>query len=104
MPKRQAEAVPAHIAQDFDAFFARRRSQEAEGAGALLVMSLNGKDVVMRSADLRPETRENAERQTGRKKRLGPSEKRNSKRMATVAAIYSVTEYHWTAEQIMGLK
>jgi len=103
VPKRQAEAVTAHVAQDFDAFYEQRRSQEAEGADPLLVMSLDGKGIVMRTADLRPETREKAERQTGRKKRLGPGEKRNRKRMATVAAVYSVAEYHRTAEQIMGL-
>ena len=68
-------------------------------------MSMDGKGVVMRPSGLRKATRRAAERDSHKlKTRLCQGEKRNRKRMATVATVYSVAEHPRTAEQIMGLE
>jgi hypothetical protein len=70
-----------------------------------LVLSFDSKGIVMRREDLRESTRRAADRaaRRRRKKRLGSGEKRNRKRMATVASVYSVGRHERTARQIMGL-
>lgn len=101
VPKRQTEQLSEAISVDFDAFYA---SQSLAAGTGLLVMSVDGKGVVMREQDLREATRRAAEKSKHKgKTRLSRGEKRNRKRMATVAAIYEVDPYPRTAEQIMGL-
>ncbi len=102
--KRQAECLTVRAARDFETFYEQRQSNETEASDSLLVMSMDGKGVVMRKEDLREAIRQKAEKNLERKKRLGSGEKRNRKRkrMATVAAIYLNDEYHRSAEQIMG--
>jgi hypothetical protein len=101
VPKRQTEQLSRAISVDFDAFYA---SQPREVGTGLLVMSVDGKGVVMRHQDLREATRKAAEKsKRPRKARLGRGEKRNRKRMATVASVYEVDPHLRTAEQIMGL-
>jgi hypothetical protein len=90
VPKRQVEELAARAAQDFDAFYATR-AVTAEDTVDLLVLSFDGKGVAMRHDDLRPATKKAAE--VGRRKlatRLTRGEKRNRKRMAQVATIYTL--------------
>jgi hypothetical protein len=90
VPKRQAEALAADLSQDFEAFYASRGSNGPEPTLDPVVMSLDGKGIVMRREDLREATRRAAEREQHKlKTRLSQGEKRNRKRMATVAAVYS---------------
>jgi hypothetical protein len=101
VPKRQTEQLSRAISVDFDAFYA---SQPVAVGTGLLVMSVDGKGVVMRQQDLREATRKAAEKSKRKlKTRLSRGEKRNRKRMATVASVYEVDPYRRTAEQIMGL-
>ena len=101
VPKRQIEQLSQAISVDFDEFYA---NQPMEAGTGLLVMSVDGKGVVMRKQDLREATRKAAEKSKRKlKTRLGRGEKRNRKRMATVASVYEVDSYQRTAEQIMGL-
>jgi hypothetical protein len=101
VPKRQIEQLSRAISVDFDEFYAR---QPMEAGTGLLVMSVDGKGVVMRKQDLREATRRADEKSKRKlKTRLGRGEKRNRKRMATVASVYEVEPYQRTAEQIMGL-
>jgi hypothetical protein len=66
-------------------------------------MSTDGKGIVVRQQDLREATRKKAEATTHKlKARLSKGEKRNRKRMATVASVYEVAPHLRTAEQIMG--
>ena len=66
-------------------------------------MSTDGKGIVVRKQDLREATRKKAEATTHKlKARLSKGEKRNRKRMATVASVYEVAPHLRTAEQIMG--
>ena len=119
--KRQVEELVRRAAEDFDAFYEQRHQAAAEqaaedqtaadqtaaeppAADALLVISSDGKGVVMHQQDLRPATRTASER-TPRSKmgsRLSKGEKRNRKRMSTVAAVYSVAPHVRTPEQMLA--
>lgn len=104
--KRQAEELAARAAVDFDAFYdARKQSPDVDGAtqtGPVLVLSGDGKGVVMRAEDLRPATRKAAETREHRlSKRLSKGEKRNAKRMSTVAAVYTIEPFVRTPEDIV---
>ena len=98
MPKRQAEQLLVRAAEDFDAFYEARRAAEGEPPpeGSVVVLTFDGKGVVLHREDLREATRKAAEKrrqhreQLSRFKRLKPGEKKHSKRMATVAAVYTV--------------
>lgn len=105
VPKRQGEELAVKVSQDFEAFYATRQAPGAEPSDALLVMSVDGKGIVMHAPDLREATRKAAERaaKQKRKARLSPGEKRNRKRMATVAAVYSVATHVRSAEQVMNV-
>lgn len=88
--KRQIEQLAIRAAQDFEAFYATR-TVEAEGTDHLLVLTFDGKGIIMRPEDLRPATRKAAAQATRKlTTRLTKGEKRNRKRMAEVAAIYSM--------------
>jgi hypothetical protein len=79
------------------------QSQSEEQTGAILVISADGKGVVMRQEDLRPSTQKRAIAGHRKlKKRLTAGEKRNSKRMATVAAVYTINPFVRTAQQIVN--
>lgn len=102
VPKRQVEELVARAAQDFDAFYAQK-SAEPEATGPLLVLSFDSKGVVMRREDLRPATKKAAEqRQQKLSRRLSKGEKRNAKRMAMVAAVYSVAPFVRTPAEVAG--
>ncbi len=104
VPKRQAEELSRAAAADFDSFYAGRAVSTAQETDDLLVLSTDGKGVVVRRDDLREATRRKAEREkkTKRKRRLSPGEKRHRKRMGTVASVYSVARWARTPEEIMG--
>jgi hypothetical protein len=105
VPKRQAEGLAVEIAQDFEAFYEGRGATFPEATWDPLVMSLDGKGIVMRQDSLREATRKVAEGERHKlKTRLSRGEKRNRKRMATVATVYSIEGQVRDAEAIMGLK
>lgn len=100
VPKRQVEQLVRRAARDFEAFY-EARPETPDKAGALLVMSLDGKGVVMRVEDLKPATREKARKKKPKMvKRTSPGEKRNAKRIATVAAVYTVDPHIRTPEAV----
>ena len=104
VPKRQVGELVVRAAQDFDLFYATRRDcMSAEGAtGPIVVISVDGKGVVMRREDLRKATRKAAESTTHKmSKRLSRGEKRNAKRMATVAVTYTIEPHVRSAEDIV---
>jgi hypothetical protein len=96
MAKRQAEEVAVHLSQDFDAFYAPPLAlpQASGDEGKLLVISADGKGIVMHPNGLREATRRAMERAEPKQHtRLSPGEKRNRKRMATVVSVYEVAPY-----------
>ncbi len=105
IPKRQLEELVIRAARDFDAFYLKRQALpgEARGAGAVLAVSVDGKGVTMRARDLREQTRKAAEVRAHKMgTRLSKGEKKNSKRMATVAAVYTIAPLVRTAEELVG--
>jgi hypothetical protein len=100
MGKRQIEDLVQRAAADFDAFYTQHEA--APTSSSILALSADGKGVVMLPRDLREPTRKAAQGQANQlAKRLTKGEKRNRKRMATVAAVYTVAPYVRTPEQVV---
>jgi len=86
--KRQVETLAARAAVDVEAFYAEGRAPTSE-PGDVLVISCDGKGVVMRPDALRPATAAAAAGATPKlATRLSKGEKRNRKRMAEVGTVY----------------
>jgi hypothetical protein len=101
VPKRQLEQLAQRAAVDFEDFYASRRLAVCDPAAAL-VLSCDGKGVVMRPDALRPVTRKRAaEGTTKLQTRLSKGEKRNRKRMAEVGAVYDATPVPRTAADVL---
>lgn len=91
--KRQVEELAIRAAQDFDAFY-EQRAAARDPKEDLLVISTDGKGIVMRHEDLREGTRRAAEKSARKlETRLTPGEKSNRKRMAQVATVYSIAPF-----------
>ena len=104
VPKRQAEELAWRAADDFELFYETRVTEAADLTSDPLIISVDGKGIVMRPEGLREVTRKASERDKHKlKTRLSKGEKRNRKRMATVAAVYSIEQQVRTAEEIMNL-
>ena len=100
--KRQVEQLAACSAVDFEAFYQGASRTQAKD-GDLLVLSADGKGIVMRPDALRPATAKAAGKSTAKlKTRLSKGEKRNRKRMAEVGAVYDVTPVARTPTDIIG--
>lgn len=110
VPKRQTEGLARAAAVDFDAFYESRQAIPENDAERpeLLVISTDGKGVTMIESDLRPATREAAQkeraRKTGREKPFAPKggKRRDHRtRMAQVAVVYGIERHPRTAEDIV---
>jgi hypothetical protein len=101
--KRQIEELAVRAAADFDAFYQARIVPPPKETGPILAITTDGKGVRMRQEDLRPATRKAAATRRRRlHKRLAPGEKRGQKRMAQVAAVYTIEPFVRTPEAVMG--
>lgn len=99
--KRQVEQLAVRASVDFDSFYELRR-RERELTSDLMVISTDGKGVVVRREDLRDATRKRAEESAHKvETRLTPGEKRERKRMAQVATVYDVAPWPRTAADIL---
>lgn len=93
IPKRQAEELMQRAACDFEAFYAQSVFEQTMSA-EFLALSLDAKGIVMRHEDLREQTRKAAQKNQHKlEKRLCKGEKKNRKRMATAATVYSVSPH-----------
>ena len=102
VPKRQVEKLARAAAVDFEEFFTHTR-RPGPADDEVVVLSADGKGVVMRPDGLRDATRAKAEASGNKLKgRLSKGEKSNRKRMAEVGAVYSVTPVVRTAEDVMA--
>jgi hypothetical protein len=104
--RRTVEEFAVRAAQDFDAFYGRvlraRSGARAEPNDELLVLSTDGKGIVMRREDLRAALRLAADKNVYKlETRLAPGEKSNPKRMAQVALMYSVAPWVRTTADVM---
>ena len=88
--KRQVEELTRRAAVDVDAFYAGVRREPASDDD-VVVLSVDGKGIVMRPDSLRPATEKAARNATTKlKTRLSKGEQPNRKRLATVGAVYDV--------------
>lgn len=100
--KRQGETLARAAAVDFDAFYEQRKVP-APPSSSLLVLSADGKGIVVRVEDLRPATRKAAlARRPRLKTRLTKGEKKHAKRMALVTAVYTIAPYIRTADDVLA--
>lgn len=99
--KRQTEALALKAAIDFELFY-QQREQASQPSSEILVISTDGKGIVVRKEDLRSQTRKSADKQTHKMaKRLSKGEKLNRKRMAQVATVYTIAPFMRTASDIV---
>jgi len=103
--KRQMAEISEKMVQDFDEFYEQRTLHPTAAASSILVMSTDGKGIVMHQKDLRAATKKAASKSQHKlQTRLSSGEKKNRKRMSTVATVYSVEPHPRTAESIMKLE
>lgn len=104
VPKRQVEALVRRAATDVDAFYAERSGVKGDPTDAL-VISVDGKGIVMRPDALREATKRAAEASAHKlETRLSKGEKGGRKRMAEVGAVYDVTPVPRAATDILATK
>ena len=105
VPKRQAEQLVQRAAQDFAAFYdaqPQATAREVKATREILVISSDGKGVPVRKADLRAQTRAAAEaRKPHLRHRRSKGEKPHTKRMSTVAAVYTIAPWVRRPEEIV---
>jgi len=100
--KRQAEELAQHASADFEAFYETRAVVPPSADDDIIAVTVDCKGVVVQPGDLREPTRKAAEKGKHRlEKRLSRGEKRNRKRMATVAAVYSIAPNPRTPEEVI---
>lgn len=90
VPKRSVEQIVEDAAEDFDAFYTQRVAPEAEQTGPILVAAVDGKGVPL----VKPERALRATRRT-------KGQKANKKKMATVAAVFTLTPRVRTPEEVV---
>lgn len=98
---RQLQQLARSSAVDFESFYASRKRDACEPDDAL-VLSCDGKGVVMRAEGLREATRKQAQSHTNKlKTRLSRGEKLGRKRIAEVAAVYEIEPAPRTVADIL---
>jgi hypothetical protein len=106
VPKRQLEECVQRAAWDFEPFYQQQRTatpREVKASGQILIISTDQKGVPMRKADLLVATRKAAEKRNPRlQHRRSKGEKPHTKRLSTVAAVYTIPPFVRTPEQIVG--
>jgi hypothetical protein len=102
--KRQTEQLAARAAAHVEHFYAARQQVPAQD-GDVLVISADGKGIVMRPDSLRPATAAKAPAAaTKLETRLSKGEKRNRKRLAEVGAVYDLTPQPRRPTDIMSTR
>ena len=104
LAKRRVEQLVVRAVVDFESFYAERSAEEQEsGERDVLVLSADGKGIVMRSEALREATAKAAQRASPRlKTRLSKGEKANRKRLAEVGAVYELTPAPRSAAEVLA--
>ena len=108
VPKRQIEKLVERAAQDFESFYEQRGLTATQAAssvetGTVLAISSDGKGVPLCRSDLKPATQQAAAaRQPRLEHRRSKGEKPYTKRLSTVAAVYTVEPFARTPEQVAG--
>lgn len=103
VPKRQAEQAVQRAARDFGTFYAGTQLDFGGPTSGLLVLTFDQKGIVLRREDLTEATRKVSEgaRNKMDTRRSKGEPKRGRKRMAAVAAVYTVAPYMRTAKDVI---
>ena len=101
--KRQSLNLTQDVAQDFDEYYQKIRYLIPEETSDLLVLTFDGKGIVMRPDGLRECTRKAALKSKKLNSRLSEGEKKDRKRMAQVTAVYTAGPHVRTPESIMKI-
>lgn len=105
VPKRQAEESARRAGCDFESFYEQQQAahtREVKASSGILAITVDGKGVPLRKADLREATRKAAQARKPRlNHRRSKGEKSHTKRMSTVAAVYTIGPFVRTPEQIV---
>ena len=102
--KRQVESLTAAAATDVEAFYAAR-APEPDASSDVMVISVDGKGIVMRPDALRKATAKAAAAGTRKlETRLSKGEKRYRKRMAEVGAVYDLAPLARSAADVLASK
>ena len=88
---RALEHMNQHMAQSVEGFRKQQPAPPPEEEGSILVLTADGKGVIMRRDEEEPAP----------KGRLNAGEKVNKKRVATVGAVYSIAPFVRTADEIV---
>ena len=102
--KRQSLQLAQDVAQDFDKYYLQNRYLNPEQTDNLLVLTFDGKGIVMRPEGLREYTKKAALKSKKLNSRLSAGEKKDRKRMAQVAAVYTALPHVRTPESIMKIE
>jgi len=104
--KRQIEKLVKKSAQDFDGYYKKNIPDGltiSANTSPILVVTTDGKGIVVRKEDLREQTKQALETsQKKLNKRISKGEKKNRKRMATVASVYDIERYPRTPQAVCG--
>lgn len=101
--KRQAEELVYEAAQDFDAFYQTRTPRVAwEQTGSILVLSFDERGVPMRKDSLRKATKEARKNESKLRHRRTKGIKKNRKRRAMTAAVYTIEPNERTVADIVS--
>jgi hypothetical protein len=97
LSKDQAKKIIIESANDFSEFYDFQFSKEKSEAKKLplIILTSDGKGVVMRKEDLREATRKKSRKKKNFTKRdnIFHKDKSNSKRIATVASVYEIARF-----------
>lgn len=103
--KRQTERLARASVADFDEFYCSLE-WEPESDEQLLVLTMDGAGIIMRTDSLRPATRHLAEKANEEPKvwpdRTKSGEKPNRRRVAEVGSVYSVQPFVRTSDDVIG--
>src|ERR1035437_2422386 len=100
--KRQVEQLADRAAVDFDAFYATRERDRSATEADVLVLSADGKGIVMRPDALAATAKAAARASPKLQTRLSKGEKRNRKRIAEVGAVYDIEPATRTAAGVLA--
>jgi len=100
--KRQTLQLVQDVAQDFDSYYLKNRYEQPENSKGVLVLSFDGKGIVMQPGSLRECTAKAAKKSKKLNSRLSQGEKKDRKRMAQVATVYSTLADIRTPASIMS--
>lgn len=100
--KRQVEELARRAAADVEDFYAWREPEQPPEQDCPLVLTFDGKGIVMRPEALRPATAKAAESAENKLvTRLSPGEKHGRKRMAEVAGVYDAVPVPRSPEEVI---